>query len=66
MAVSIIKLIVVPSSIASTAPKLSFHEHSVGELKIMVTLAGNDLKPLGPQETLTITIPQGKEGRAQR
>jgi hypothetical protein len=32
----------------------------------MVTLAGNDHKPLGPQETLTITIPQGKEGRAQR
>jgi hypothetical protein len=57
---------VVPSSIASTAPMLSFHDLSVGEHKIMITLAGNDHKPLGPQETLTITIPQGKEGRAQR
>jgi hypothetical protein len=37
--------------------KLSFHELSSGEHKIVVMLAGNDHKPLGPQETLTVTVP---------
>jgi hypothetical protein len=50
--------------IATTATKLSFHELSSGEHKITVMLAGNDHKPLGPQETLTVTIPTGKD-RAQ-
>jgi hypothetical protein len=52
--------------IATTTTKLSFHELSAGQHKIMVMLVGNDHKPLGVQETLTVTIPQGKEGRTQR
>jgi type II secretory pathway pseudopilin PulG len=51
--------------IATTATKLSFHELSSGEHKITVMLVGNDHKPLGPQETLTVAIPAGKD-RAQR
>jgi hypothetical protein len=43
--------------IATTATKLSFHELSSGEHTIRVMLAGNDHKPMGPQETLTVTIP---------
>jgi hypothetical protein len=43
--------------IATTTTKLSFHELSSGEHKIVVMLAGNDHKPLGPQETLTVTVP---------
>jgi hypothetical protein len=52
--------------IATTAPKLSFHELSAGQHKILVELVGNDHKPLGPRETLTVTIPQGNGGRTQR
>lgn len=43
--------------IATTAPKLSFHELSPGQHKIVVMLAANDHRPLGPEQTLTITIP---------
>ncbi len=43
--------------IATTAPKLSFHGLTPGQHKIVVTLAGNDHNPLGPQETLNVTIP---------
>lgn len=43
--------------IATTAPKLSFHELSPGQHKILVVLAANDHSPLGPEQTLTITIP---------
>jgi hypothetical protein len=43
--------------IATTTTKLSFHELSLGEHRIVVMLAGNDHKPLGPQETLTVTVP---------
>jgi hypothetical protein len=52
--------------IATTTTKLSFHELSAGQHKVMVMLVGNDHKPLGAEETLTVTIPQGKEGRARR
>jgi hypothetical protein len=52
--------------IATTATKLSFHELSAGEHKITVMLAANDHTALGPQKTLTVTIPPGSEGRAQR
>jgi hypothetical protein len=52
--------------IATTAPKLSFHELSAGEHKITVRLVGNDHQPLGPQETLTVSILKGKSDRAQR
>jgi hypothetical protein len=50
--------------IATTATKLSFHELSPGEHKIIVMLVGNDHQPLGAQELLTVTI--GKRDRAQR
>jgi hypothetical protein len=43
--------------IATTARKLSFHGLTTGPHKIVVTLAGNDHNPLGPQETLNVTIP---------
>jgi hypothetical protein len=43
--------------IATTAPKLSFHELSSGDHKIVVMLAANDHTPLGPQQTLEIKIP---------
>ena len=43
--------------IATTAPKLSFHELSPGQHKILVMLAANDHSPLGPEQTLTVTIP---------
>jgi len=43
--------------IATTAMKLSFHGLTTGPHKIVVTLAGNDHNPLGPQETLNVTIP---------
>lgn len=43
--------------IATTAPKLSFHELSPGQHRILVMLAANDHSPLGPQQTLNVTIP---------
>jgi hypothetical protein len=43
--------------IATTALKLSFHELSSGDHKIVVMLAANDHTPLGPQQTLEIKIP---------
>lgn len=43
--------------IATTTTKLSFHELSPGPHKITVMLAGNDHSPLGPQQTLDVTIP---------
>ena len=43
--------------IATTTTKLSFHELTPGEHKIMVVLSANDHSPLGPQETLTVRIP---------
>ena len=43
--------------IATPAMKLSFHGLSAGSHKILVALAGNDHNPLGPQQTLTVTIP---------
>lgn len=42
--------------IATTSTKLSFHELSSGQHKIVVMLAGNDHKPLGPQDTVTVNI----------
>jgi hypothetical protein len=43
--------------IATTAMKLSFHGLTTGPHKMVVMLAGNDHNPLGPQETLNVTIP---------
>ena len=43
--------------IATTTPKLSFHELAPGAHRIEVTLAGNDHHPLGPSKTLRVTIP---------
>jgi hypothetical protein len=43
--------------IATTASKLSFHGLKPGAHKIVVTLAANDHSPLGPQQTLEVTVP---------
>jgi hypothetical protein len=43
--------------IATPTPKLSFHELTSGKHTILVVLAGNDHKPIGPQQQLTVTIP---------
>ena len=47
--------------IATTTTKLSFHGLSSGAHKIVVMLAGNDHNPLGPQQTLDVTIPGGTD-----
>lgn len=43
--------------IATTAPKLSFHELSPGRHTISVVMADNAHRPLGPRQTLSVTIP---------
>jgi len=43
--------------VATTSPKLSFHELTPGKHKIVVMLANNDHSPAGPQQTLEITVP---------
>lgn len=43
--------------IATPTTKLSFHGLTPGQHKILVVLAGNDHNPLGPQQTLQVTIP---------
>ena len=43
--------------IATTATKLSFHNLESGDHKIVVTLAGNDHKPISRDNTLTVKIP---------
>ena len=43
--------------IATTATKLSFHELSSGPHSFMVNLAGNDHMPLGPSQTVNVTVP---------
>jgi hypothetical protein len=45
--------------IATTATKLSFHGLKPGPHRITVVLAANDHTPLGPQQTLEVTIPGG-------
>ena len=43
--------------IATTAPKLSFHGLKPGAHRVKVVLAANDHSPLGPEQTLDVTIP---------
>jgi hypothetical protein len=43
--------------VATTTPKLSFHGLKPGAHKVVVMLAGNDHAPLGPQQTLNVTVP---------
>jgi hypothetical protein len=45
--------------VATTAAKLSFHELTPGSHTILVVLAGNDHKPLGPQQQLSVNVPKG-------
>jgi len=52
--------------IATTTTKLSFHELSSGSHEITVMLVSNDHQPLGPRETLAVTIPPALGDRAQR
>jgi len=52
--------------IATTATKLSFHDLAPGSHTIVVLLAGNDHRPLGPKRVLTVTIPSdGKRERSK-
>jgi hypothetical protein len=44
-------------TVATTSTKLSFHGLKPGKHTIKVVLAGNDHSPLGPEETLSVTIP---------
>ena len=43
--------------IATTTPKLSFHGLKPGAHRVKVVLAANDHSPLGPEQTLNVTIP---------
>jgi hypothetical protein len=43
--------------IATPTPKLSFHGLTAGKHRIVVALAGNDHKPLGPEAKLEVTVP---------
>ena len=43
--------------IATTATKLSFHDLKPGAHKFEVVLAANDHNPLGPKQTLNVTVP---------
>jgi hypothetical protein len=43
--------------VATTATRLDFHKLTPGKHQITVILAGNDHNPLGPKETLHVTIP---------
>jgi hypothetical protein len=43
--------------IATPSAKLSFHELTPGPHTILVVLASNDHKPLGPQQQLNVTVP---------
>jgi hypothetical protein len=51
--------------IATPTAKLSFHELPPGSHTIVVMLAGNDHKPLGPQERLTVNIPKATTSVSQ-
>jgi len=50
--------------IATTATKLSFHDLAPGPHTVVVSLAGNDHRPLGPKRILTVNIPS--DGKPQR
>jgi hypothetical protein len=43
--------------VATPTAKLSYHELTPGTHTILVVLAGNDHKPLGPQQQLTVSVP---------
>ena len=43
--------------IATSAKKLAFHELEPGTHEIHVALVGNDHKPIGPEESVTLQIP---------
>jgi hypothetical protein len=44
--------------VATPAAKLSFHDLTPGAHTILIVLAGNDHKPLGPQQQLTVMVPK--------
>lgn len=45
--------------VATPSAKLSFHELPAGPHTITVILAGNDHKPLGPRQQLSVNITKG-------
>lgn len=50
-------------TVATTATKLEFHDLTPGEHSITVMLSGNNHEPLGAEQTLTVTIPEGAAAR---
>jgi Family of unknown function (DUF6130) len=48
--------------VATPATKLSFHELKPGNHEIVVTLAGNDHKPLGAEDRVTVEVPADAKG----
>ena len=44
--------------VATPTAKLTYHELTPGTHTILVVLSGNDHQPLGPQQQLTVTVPQ--------
>jgi hypothetical protein len=51
--------------IATTATKLGFHALTPGSHRIEVALVGNDHKPLGPKQTVSVEIPGAGAMRTQ-
>ena len=45
--------------IATTAPKLGFHELGPGQHRFELTLVGNDHQPLLPAKMLSVHVPAG-------
>jgi hypothetical protein len=43
--------------IATTTTKLSFHALTTGKHAIVISLVGNDHKPLGAEQTVAVVIP---------
>ena len=51
------------SVVATTATSLEFHDLAPGSHTITVSLADAQHRPLGPQQTLTVTIPESASGQ---
>jgi hypothetical protein len=50
--------------VATPTAKLTWHDLTPGTHTIVVMLAGNDHKPLGPQQQLTVTVPKAMRSTA--
>lgn len=50
--------------VATPTAKLSWHDLTPGTHTIVVMLVGNDHKPLGPQQQLTVNVPKAMRSTA--